>query len=168
MAVDTEPLIARLVAAVNPPAPAGSTSLFADVSDADAWRLVLANAFWGAHLKGYFTDYRLNTDGDSILTVVGSDDMPDGLQQLIVLFAAREVVRGRLLSLPTVFKVRSGEEEFETQQSATVLKALLDSLDKELEAIREDLLSDARAATSVGLIDLVLERGDPYSTWVGA
>lgn len=167
MAVATAPLVLRLVAAMNPPGT--TTPQFADAEDEeDNWLLVLANAFWMARLKGFFTDYRLSTDYAQILTVVGTDDMPDELQQLIILVASIEALRARLLETNSVFRVKSGEEEFEVQTSATLLNALLASRLKDLDDLHEHLVTDARAATNVGLIDLVLERNDYSSAWVGA
>jgi len=167
MAVPTEPLVRRLVASVVPPG--ATTAMFPSVDDdEDGWRLVLANAFWSARLQSYFTEYRLSAEYDEILTVVGDDDMPDELQQLIVKVAAVEVVLAKMLEVQTKFRAKSGDNEFETEQSATVLKAILDALRADLAALKDQLVNDTRFTTSIGLVDMAVARSVPGSTWVGA
>ena len=151
---------------MNPP---GTTAtLFAPASDVAAWRLVLANAFWTARLKHFCVEYRLSADYETITTVIGTDDMPDELQQLVVKFAALEAVRAKLLTTNTSFRVKSGAQEFETQQGASFLTALLKSLMDEMAELTDHLTDSGYSGTGVGIIDLVLERNSPFTAWVGA
>lgn len=77
-------------------------------------------------------------------------------------------VPGPLGGQPHCGRAKSGDNEFETEQSATVLKAILDALRADLAALKDQLVNDTRFTTSIGLVDMAVARSVPGSTWIGA
>jgi len=58
-----------------------------------------------------------------------------------------DVVRNQLLQMKTVFRAKAGPVEYETQQSAQVLKALLDQFMNQRDRILETLASTSNLST---------------------
>jgi hypothetical protein len=119
MAVDLFELVESLRREVSPP----GEDLFPNATD-DDFLGNLQDAFWEARLDGLLEGY---TESDGSVTPVdsGDDDLTRDLQQLIVFYAGFKIVRNHLRSIKTMFRAQAGPVEFETQQSANVLKDLL-------------------------------------------
>lgn len=151
MSVDLGDLVEDLQSEVNPP----GNDLFPGAID-DEWISNLRNAFWQARLEGMLAGY---TESDGVITpITGTTDLSRDLQQLIIVYAGMRVVRNTLRSLNTMFSAKAGSVSFETQQSAQVLKGLLDDLKYEKELILTRL-SDVGQVPS-HYIDAVLARDD--------
>lgn len=119
--IDLSELVPSLEAALTVP---GAEAEFATVPE-DQWVIRLVNAFWNAFNAGLFTGYSVDEDG-AVTPTEGTEDMGRDMQQVLVLYAAMDVVRNQMRQLNTVFRAKAGPVEYETQQSATLLKALLD------------------------------------------
>jgi hypothetical protein len=151
MAIDLGDLIEFLQSEVDAP---GEDS-FPDASD-DDWLSNLQSAFWEAVLDGVI-DPGLFTESDGVITPVsGSTEISRELQQLIVFYAGVRVVRNKIRNMNTVFRAKAGPVEYETQQAATVLKALLDELVRKRNLILTRM-SDL-GGTSTFYVDSVIER----------
>lgn len=140
--VDLSELIPNLEGALTVP---GTTSPYANASDAE-WVTKLANGFWSALLEGVFTGYSVDEDG-----IVTPDDGGDStfsreLQQVVVIYAAINVVESQLLVLKTRFKAEAGPVSYETEQASQVLTSLLKSLERQKNVILDrysDVFSSA-------------------------
>lgn len=152
MSVALSTLISRVKNSVN--APGGS---FIVAEDTD-WISALGNAFWAIRIKGFFTEYRLSEDEQSIETIEGSDEMPGEVQQLIVLQAAIAALEGKFAELNTKFRTKSGEEEFETGKTASLLQDILKARRLELAALHDQIVSDPALARFSYAVDLVTVR----------
>ena len=166
MAVAVADLADKVRFAVNIP---GSTFVTTRGNDAH-WESIVAQSFWYARLKRFFTDYRLSADETEIVTVEPAEgDMPGELQQIIVMMATLRVIESKMLELETKFRAKSGDDEFEVQRSAQVLAALLKAKRDELAEIREDLVTKPGIGTQVGIIDLALVKASCMdTTWIAA
>lgn len=124
MAVDLGDLIEVLQREVNPP----GGNVFPDATE-DNYLGYLQDAFWEAILDGFLV-LQTWTESEGIITPVteGDDDIPRDLQQLVVLYAGIRITRVQLTNLQTLFSAQAGPVKYETQQSATLLKAILDEL----------------------------------------
>ena len=120
--VDLSELIPDLKAAITAP---GLTGTYDNVGE-EEWVTRLNNAFWTAYNEGMITGFVVSTDG--IVSSPSNVAMGRDLQQLILMYAAINIVQNQLLQIKTLFRAKAGPVEYETQQSANVLKALLDSL----------------------------------------
>lgn len=159
MAVELADLLPSLQASLNTP---GDIEFFKFEDNDDAWEAALANAFWWAKIRKFFTGFRVNVDGDLIENVAGGDDMPREDQQIIVLFAAMLAIETKLLALVTSAKQDAGPVSTEYSRSSTLLKTLLNEKRAELEAIKEEVLNGRGSALSVQLVDAVLARESAY------
>lgn len=122
MAVDLEDLIPALQAEVTP-----LGSLVYDNVTKPQWVAQLNNAFWEAVLDNIIVGYT-NNDGLVIPTVSGGPDISPALQQVIVFYAGVKVITNQLREIRTRFSTAAGPVKYEVEQSATVLKGLLDAL----------------------------------------
>ena len=163
MAVDLSDLVENLKREVS--SPGNEDTTFPNATDAD-WLGNLQDGFWECTLDGVISGY---TESDGIVTPSsGSTDLSRDLQQLVVFYAGFKIVRNELRSLPTVFRARSGESEYEKQQAATVLKSLMDELTRKRNVLL-DRLSDIGAVDAT-YVDAVVQRttaityGDTY--WI--
>lgn len=152
MSVALASLIDRVRNSVN--APGGS---FITADDPD-WVAALGNGFWSIRIKGYFTEYRLSEDEQSIETIVGDEDMPGELRQLVVLQTAISALEGKFAELNTKFRAKSGEEEYETGKTASLLQDILKARRAELAALHEQIVSDPGLARYSYVCDLVSVR----------
>lgn len=119
MAVDLSEYVPDLKTEVNPP----GSDLFPDATD-EEWISMLRNAFWETVIDGVVVGY---TESDGLVTPkTGAVDIARDQIQLVIYYAGIRVLKNRLSDLKTVFRSKAGPVEFETQQSAQVLKGLLD------------------------------------------
>lgn len=135
MAVELEELIPDLLTEVNPP----GSDLFPNATAQD-WLSMLRNAFWEATLDKVIVGY---TEEDGVVTPKnGTQDLGRDFQQIIIYYAGVRVLKNRLSDLKTLFRTKAGSVEYETQQSAQVLRALLEEAvrrrDHWLEVIAEN------------------------------
>lgn len=160
MAVDLGDLVESLQREVNPP----GSDLFPNATE-DDYLGNLQDAFWEARLDGMLAGYEerdaivssgFELVGDDYVALDENDDLTRDLQQLVVLYAGVRIVRNHLRAVNTVFRSKAGPVEFETQQSATLLKAILDELKSKRNLVLQRL-SDLGSAESF-YIDAVLER----------
>lgn len=163
--VDLSDLIDSLKREVSAP---GLTQL-PNATDAD-YLGNLQDGFWEMILDGVI-DAAVYTEADGIVSAVDSTNttaFPKDLQQLTVFYAGFRIVRNQMRDIKTVFRSKAGPVEFETQQAASVLKAILDHLTAQKSFILRRL-SD-QGITSSYVIDQVIARdeslyyGDTY--WV--
>lgn len=165
MAVDLGDLIETLKREVA--APGAEETTFPDATE-DIWLGNLQDAFWDARLDGMLKDF---TESDGLVTpITGTTDITRDLQQLVVLYAGIRIVRNSLRALNTVFRAKAGPVEFETQNSASVLKSLLDMLMERRHGVLLRL-SDLGQVPSYYIDavygrELAISYGDTH--WVGA
>ena len=125
--VDLSDLISDLQGAVTIP---GGTSPYAAASDTE-WLTRLRNAFWTAYNEGVFGGFTCNEDGIvSVAGVTGQSTTSFGreLQQIVILYAAINIVQNQMLQLKNQFRAKAGSVEYETQQSSQMINSILDSL----------------------------------------
>lgn len=118
MALDLGDLIEDLQNEVNTP----GVDSFPESTD-DDWLSSLRNGFWEARLGGLLEGYT-ELDGE-VTTDDGGADMPRDLQHIIIFFASYIIIRNTLRTMGTLFRAQAGPVEYETQNSAQVLKELL-------------------------------------------
>lgn len=163
--VDLAELVADLEGALTIP---GTVSKYSAASE-EEWVTKLKNGFWDAYNDGLISSFVCDEDG--LVSAVNNSNAIFGrdLQQICLLYAAINVVQNELLQLKTVFRAKAGAVEYETQQSAQVLKGLLDSFLQQKSLILKRL-SDLGAVDSY-YIDGVTNRDNALRsglfTWVG-
>ena len=151
MAVALRDLVPSLRRAVNPPG-----QDFHPGTGANEWRGRLADAFWKARLNDFFTNYRVSTDGATIEPLPGvTEEIDRAQQQLIVMFAAHEALRLKILALPTATHVKAGPVESDTQRSAQVFVQLLKDITAELAEVRATVAA-VNAPRAVAFIDAMV------------
>lgn len=122
MAVFLSDYVESLQAKVNPP----GVDLFPD-STLDEWQTRLANAFWQATLEGTISGF--NEDFGQIDPVTdGDDDIGREYIQLIIVYAAIDVLRMYMANIDNNFRAVAGPVEYETSKSATMMSSILSSL----------------------------------------
>ena len=154
-------LIPYALSAVNGP----GGSLVSD--DDDDWAVAIANAFWTARLRGFFKSWRVDADNIEIVPVdPGSvEEFDREAGQVIVLFAAMNVLEAKLAGLATKQRAKAGPVESETQRSATLLTELLKARRRELDEIASEL--SGRGSALVAFCDMVADRIDSNGpTWL--
>ncbi len=148
---DEETLIASLKREVSPP----GTDLFPTATD-DEWLGQLQDSFWEAKLYGFFTNY---TEADGFITpITGTDDLDRHYQELIVLFAGARVIRNELKNMNTLFRAQAGPVEFETQNSANLLIAILKDIRSKVDLAMAAI--GTLGSTTVAYIDSLIGRED--------
>lgn len=156
MAVDLSDLIENLKREVA--APGEEETTFPNATDGD-WLGNLQDGFWECTLDGVIGGY---TETDGIVNPVsGSTDLSRDLQQLVVFYAGFKIVRNHLRNLPTVFRAKAGDNEFQRQQAASLLKSLMDELTRKRNILL-DRLSDIGAIDST-YVDAVVRRTQSIS-----
>lgn len=166
MAVDLSgDLIDSLKREVNPP----GTDLFPSATD-DEWLGHLQDSFWEAKLYGFFANY---TEADGTVTpITGTTDLDRGFQELIVLFAGARVIRNELKNKNTLFSAKAGSAEFEVQNSANLLIAILRDIRSKVDLALAAI--GTINSTTVAYVDSLLGReesiyfGDTYVARGGA
>jgi hypothetical protein len=156
MSVDLADLIGNLKVQVNPP----GADLFPSVSN-NEWVLRLENSFWTARLDGLFGAYKAE-DG----TIVPIDpnttvDLGRDAQQLVILYAAMDIVITEMRNLQSSFSAKAGPVEYTTQRSAQLLKGVLDVISGRIKSIIFLLSSYASPTIQ---FDAIIERTDALSS----
>lgn len=118
VAVDLSDLIESLQRELSPP----GNDFYPDATD-DQLLGNLSDAFWEAYLDGFMGTF---TEADGLVSPVttGDPDLTRDYQQLIVFYAGFRVLRAAARSTNTRFRAKAGPVEFETEQSATLLREL--------------------------------------------
>lgn len=149
--VDLTDLIPNLKARLSPP---GSDNY--PNATSSQWTFQLLDAFWEAYLDGLIGPYTIDDDG--IVTPTGSNTTPisRAQQQIILFYVEIHLLTTNLQNLKTTFRAKAGPVEYETQQAATVLKALLDDASKRREELITNLRENPFITTVV--IDNVIAR----------
>lgn len=150
MAVDLVDYVESLEREVSYP----GTDLFPNATE-DEWLGNLRDGFWEARLDGFLEDYE-EADGSITNTDDETEDITRDLIQLVIFYAGFRVIRNQLRDIATVFRAESGEQKYEKQQSATLLKALLDEM-QDKRNILLTRLSDLGIVSTV-YVDAVVER----------
>lgn len=113
----------------------------------------LGDAFWEARLDGFMRGWRIDLNGTITREDGSPGDFPREKIALIVTYAAVRILRLRIMNTEAHFKASAGPVEFETRQSAEVMRELL----RQLQWRKEKLL-EAMEATDVSLIDALTVR----------
>jgi len=140
-------LVEALKAETNVP---GANTL-PDATDAD-YLLRLKNAFWEAYLDRVIP----NGTYDEVGGVV-TPDLPRDLQQLVILYAAFNIACNSFMNAQTKFRAHAGPVEYEVEQSASLLKGLLDKMYERKKALIESILAEGGGAGAF-VFDNVLAR----------
>lgn len=151
MAIDLSDLVELLRSEVDAP---GEDS-FPDAVE-DDWVNQLRSAFWEVVLDGVISSYE-ETDG-IVTPTSGTTDLARDLQQLVIFYAGVRVIRNKLRTMGTAFRAKAGPVEYETQNSAQVLKSILDELVRKRNVIL-NRLSDMGSVDS-HYIDMIMYRDE--------
>lgn len=163
MAVDLSDLVELLISEVNVP----GGDAFPGAAD-EEWTNKLRNAFWETVLDGIVSGY---TEDEGIVEPedAGDEEFPRYLQQLVIFYAGVNIIRNKMHIVNSVFRAKAGPVEFETQQAATILKAVMDELIRKRNIILTRL-SDSGQASPI-YVDMVMAREESYAygetDWVG-
>ncbi len=109
-----------------------------DVSDGELLNHLL-DAFWDAKLDGFFVNYVADQNGIVSGTSTNTPPFPRELVALCVAYAGARIVRLRISNTDALFRAKAGPVEFETRQSANVLRELLVQLQWRKEQLMEAL-----------------------------
>lgn len=153
-AVDLSDLIPDLGVALTAP---GQTDLYSTVDD-DEWISRLKTAFWSAYNDGLIEGFSCDEDG-LVTPISGSATFGRDLQQIVIFYCGLNKVQNELMQIKTRFRAKAGPVEYETEQSAGVLKALLDSLLKQ----RDDIMTRLSAINGVSTIYIDAVRQRDYA-----
>ncbi len=163
MAIDLNDLIDSLKREVS--IPGAEETTFPDATTS-IWLGSLKDGFWDARLDGLLPGYEVAAD-TIVPTSVGGADLSRDLQQLIVFYAGFRIIRNQLRTLRTVFRAKAGDVEYETQQAATQLTAILNELKDRRD--RYLLLLAQSGQVSGYYVDMVCARGyDDYGVFHGS
>lgn len=166
MSVDLSDLIPSLKRAVA--APGEEDTTFPNAND-DSFLGYLQDAFWECRLDGMLATY--SEDGEGLVSPSsGTTELTRDLQQLVVLYAALDIVFNQMRALNTAFRAAAGPAQFEIGKSAQLLQRILDELKtrRDIVLLR---LSDVGAVPTY-VIDALAGReqsiafGDTF--WAGA
>lgn len=179
MSVDLTTLVEPLQIEIQ--APGGEA--YANATE-DDYLGALINAFWEIRLYGFLGGFEedsaarggppeftagivtpLNVDPtyDDPFGYSTTEDLSRDLQQLIVLWAAWKIALNNMATINSVFRAKAGPVEYETQQAASVLTAVLDQLKARITYLIANLPMAGRHGAVV--LDAVIER--TYSQAVG-
>jgi hypothetical protein len=109
----------------------------------------IKDGFWNLRLRSILEEYTQD-DGtgltpplaeDAIYLVSNEGPLPEDLQRMVCLSGGFIMLRLKVLNLAINFTAKAGPVEFEQQASATTLRAILASLERELQEL-EELYSD--------------------------
>jgi|JI10StandDraft_1071094.scaffolds.fasta_scaffold397839_2 hypothetical protein len=124
--------------------------------DPEEWLIRLRNAFWTAYLEGLITDYSCDDDGIVSHVSNANETFSRDMQQIVVIYCGINVVQNQLMQIKTKFKAKAGPVEYETEQSASILKGLLDSYLKQKDLILDTLANQNLVSTYY--VDAVRQR----------
>jgi hypothetical protein len=154
MAVDLNDLIDPLKRTISPP----DEDLYPNVTST-MWVGYLADAFWSARIEaGLFADFYISDLDEIEPNEAGDPDMARDYQQIIVLYAALNIILQSIRNTNTLFRAKAGPAEFETQNSATALRDVLAEWIKKRDMILARL-SDLGATTDF-IVDLTTMTDD--------
>jgi hypothetical protein len=153
-AVDLNELIPDLKAAMTP---LGSAETSLETVSDEEWTSRLNNAFWTAYNQGLLEGFTCNADG-IVTPISGTATFTRDLQQIVILYCAINEAENGFRQIKTRFKAKAGPVEYETEQSATVLKTIMDSLLSQKAIILDRLAVKNTIATVY--IDSVRQRDD--------
>jgi hypothetical protein len=149
----------------------------------------LINSFWEIRLYGLLAGFEEDVAARGgppefavgIITPLGVDpfyddptgysvteDLPRDLQQLIILWSAWKIALTNMASLNSVFRAKAGPVEYETQQAASVLTAVLDQLKSRILFLIDHLPSQYGGQQNVVVFDAVIQRSESQAvggTW---
>lgn len=159
MAVDLADLVPALRRAINTPAEevdrALGTVLFTTQTDS-VLEGYLADAFWEGKLQGFYAGY--DEDSNIITPESGSTDLSRDWQQLIVIYAALNIIEVEFMNLQTLFRASAGPVEYEVQYSAQLLREILQRQQRRLGNLIHTL--ENAYSISYGYIDMISARTD--------
>lgn len=147
--MDLFDLTGALQRAVAPPGE--FKTLFPSANDDDLAG-TLADGLAEAQLDGFLGN--VNLDAENFAT---DADLSSGQQALVVLYARARIVTARLANLKNRTRYKAGPVEAESEQSASVLVAIL----KDTSDRKKALLDGAKygtAGTSFAMVDLYVAR----------
>jgi hypothetical protein len=127
----------------------------------------IKNGFWECRLLGMLDTYT-QTDGtefatppgDVIKLIADDGDLPDEFQLLVAIMAALTMLRLKIMALAINFTAEAGPVSYEQQASATVLRAILATLEKRVAELA-DLYSDEYNSVFT-YFDSTLQRESSY------
>jgi hypothetical protein len=181
MSVDLADLVEPLQIEVQ--APGGDA--YADATE-DDYLGTLINSFWEIRLYGYLGGFEEDSASRGghpeftvgIVTPLGVDptyddpfgysttqDLSRDLQQLIILWAAWKIALNNMATVNSVFRAKAGPVEYETQQAASVLTAVLDALKARITYLIANLPTSYGGRGGAVVLDAIIERS--YSQAVG-
>lgn len=150
MSVDLTDLVPSLRREVNPP----GQELFPDATNAILLGY-LSDSFWLGKLDGFYGGYS-ESDGIVINVTEGGDDLSRDWQQLIVFYAGMKIIENSLRNTNTLFRAKAGPVEYETQNSASLLRVHLEALYDRRDALITQL--SQQYSISVGYVDMLCAR----------
>lgn len=160
---DLSDLISDLEFNVNAP----GEDAYANVSE-EEWISRLRDGFWNAWNDGFLQDY-IEIDG-TVTPRSGSTPIPREQQQIVILYTSIAIVFQQMLKMNTLFRAKAGPVEYETQQSAQLLRALYDDLAQRRVHLLERL-AETGVSSAFFLIDAYRSRQDALyednAIWVG-
>lgn len=133
MATDLNDLIPSLKRAVA--VPGTFTTVYPSTTDADLLGSLM-DAFSRAQIDGFFLEQTLDVDAETV-----DPDLSGAGQQVVVLYAGESILRSQIMSLKQRVLYEAGPVKYETENSASVLAALL----KDLTARRMAMIEQASA-----------------------
>jgi hypothetical protein len=152
-------MITQLQREVNPP----GYELFPDALPGDFIGYV-TDGFWEGRLMGVFSGWTVKDGSELVTPDTGTyitndsdDDFPDDQQMFTTIIAGFRMVQRRAVTLASNLKAKAGPVEYESQISATVLREILQSMERRLNQYKE-LYSDSISAEVFYYMDGVAQR----------
>jgi hypothetical protein len=129
--VDIRPILLREIGAPEP------ATIDATPAQLDGY---IKDGFWHLRLNAIMAGYSQDdgqgltppTTGDAIYLTSDEGAVPEELQRLVALSGGFRMIRLKILALAVNFTAKAGPAEYEQQASATTLRRILDSLEREL------------------------------------
>jgi hypothetical protein len=138
--------------------------------------LYVEDGFWDVKLGGMLTGYTV-VDGPDVVAATPptsgrwitdastkAEDLPQEYWMLVTIFAGARLIRNKIMNLALSFSAKAGPAEYEQQASATVLRAILDQLNKRAQELKTQY-SDDFGGAGMSYMDGVLQAG--YSQLAG-
>jgi hypothetical protein len=157
-ATDINDLIPALKREINVP----GFELFPGIS-AGALQGYIQDGFWEGRLSGLFEVWTVKDGADLVVPTTGTfitnddeDAFPSDLQMFVVILSGFRMIQRRAFNLAQNLRVVAGPTEYEVQISATVLRELVQSLERRINELTE-LHSDLLAADRVYYLDGVAQ-----------
>jgi hypothetical protein len=133
------------------------------ITSASAKLGYIEDGFWDIRLAGMLSGFTValgetltppGTTGDKYFTDQDtlSEDLEQKFWMMVTIFAGFRVLRLKVMQLAVNFTAEAGPVSYEQQASATVLRALLDSLERRVAELKE-LYSDLIPANVFVVMD---------------